>query len=110
MHRATHKESGFVVAVKIIPKMQSENQQEELKKEIGILKKCSHDCIVQYYGCCFTDDSLWVSSLIRFLPARRPLIQSHPIQILMDYCGIGSVMDILKARKPRALEENEVPK
>lgn len=29
-------------------------------------------------------------------------------QILMDYCGAGSVQDLLKARKPRTLEENEV--
>ena len=31
-----------------------------MKKEINILKKCSHDCIVQYFGCCFADDCLWV--------------------------------------------------
>lgn len=87
VHKATHKESGFVVAVKIIPQVQNVAAQEDMKKEINILKKCSHDCIVQYFGCCFADDCLW---------------------ILMDYCGAGSVQDLLKARKPRTLEENEI--
>lgn len=119
MHKATHKESGFVVAVKIIPQVQNVAAQEDMKKEINILKKCSHDCIVQYFGCCFADDCLWVrcsfhtcSALCLLLPfGLVPAIHTPNhirTQILMDYCGAGSVQDLLKARKPRTLEENEV--
>jgi hypothetical protein len=72
VHKATHKESGFVVAVKIIPQVQNVAAQEDMKKEINILKKCSHDCIVQYFGCCFADDCLWVRCSFHLLCSPSP--------------------------------------
>ena len=90
-----HKESGFVLAIKEISDI---DDDEELKKEIDILKTCRWVCacvcvcvrmfvravflmvnvparhanIVCYYGTCNTSSSLW---------------------ILMDYCGMVHLLD-----------------
>lgn len=79
-----HKETGFTLAVKVVQLSRSE--QDELKKEVDILKKCKEYNIVHYYGTCAKDDTLW---------------------ILMDYCSVGSVLDLMKTIK-RTLTEEEI--
>lgn len=54
------KGSGNVFAIKVITQLGGVEQQEELKKEIDILKKCTNKNIVSYYGCLTTDNALWV--------------------------------------------------
>ena len=48
---------------------------ENLKREISILKGCQNENIVQYYGSYFKDNSLW---------------------LIMEYCAIGSVIDLIR--------------
>lgn len=71
VYKAIHKDSQFVIALKTI---RLSNNQEDFKNEIEILKKCRHKNIVQLYGCCLKTDEVW---------------------ILMDYCGVGSVLDFM---------------
>jgi len=65
---------GFEVAVKIVSQT-NKRVQMELEKEIDVLKKCKHPNIVAYYGTYLKDDEVW---------------------IIMDYCGAGSLKDVLK--------------
>eukprot|EP01132_Coremiostelium_polycephalum_P000679 gene679-840_t len=69
--KALHRESHFTLAIKSIPIKES----AEIEKEITILKKCKSNSIVSYYGSCQQGDNLW---------------------ILMEYCSLGSVRDMLE--------------
>ena len=81
--KALHKETGNIVAVKILPVTQD---LESLKKEISILKECKSLYIVQYYGSYLKDNDLW---------------------LILEYCNPGSVSDIIKITK-RNLNETEI--
>ena len=76
--KAIHKESGFVLALKVIKMSTSKTKQEEILHEIEVLKKCANPNIVQYYGCFFLPEAL---------------------HILMDFCEMGSVLDMMKTLK-----------
>jgi len=78
--KALHKETGKIVAVKIIP---VSSDIESLKKEISILKQCKSPYIVQYYGSYMKDNDLW---------------------LILEYCNPGSVIDIIKVTK-KTLDE-----
>jgi serine/threonine protein kinase/N-acetylneuraminic acid mutarotase len=83
VYRAVHRETDTVMAIKELPNLAN---QEELQKEIDILKKCSHQNIVCYYGTCQLKNTLW---------------------ILMDFCDIGSVRDMIElCNKP--LKEDQI--
>eukprot|EP00002_Diphylleia_rotans_P027259 TRINITY_DN5460_c0_g1_i4.p1 TRINITY_DN5460_c0_g1~~TRINITY_DN5460_c0_g1_i4.p1 ORF type:complete len:593 (+),score=122.13 TRINITY_DN5460_c0_g1_i4:65-1843(+) len=74
VHRARHRENGFVLAIKSI-KIKGEEGLEEVRSEINILKKLKHPNIVSYYGCCtINQGELW---------------------IMMEYCNVGSVRDFM---------------
>jgi len=60
--------------VKIV-KAGNKQVQEDLQKEMEILKKARSENIVGYYG---------------------TILREHDTWILMDYCGVGSVKDIMK--------------
>lgn len=64
------------IAVKLML-VNNKQVEEEIRSEIDILKKLSHDNIVNYFGCYGPDNKgrLW---------------------ILMDYCQLGSVSDALE--------------
>ena len=79
--KGVHRESGFILAIKELDDI---DDDEELKKEIDILKTCRHPNIVCYYGTCNTSKNLW---------------------ILMDYCGMGSVRDMIEAREKVLVDE-----
>ena len=81
--KALHKETGNIVAVKILPVTQD---LESLKKEISILKECKSLYIVQYYGSYLKENDLW---------------------LILEYCNPGSVSDIIKITK-RTLNETEI--
>eukprot|EP01111_Echinosteliopsis_oligospora_P013831 TRINITY_DN5063_c0_g1_i1.p1 TRINITY_DN5063_c0_g1~~TRINITY_DN5063_c0_g1_i1.p1 ORF type:complete len:474 (+),score=105.95 TRINITY_DN5063_c0_g1_i1:316-1737(+) len=71
--KAVHKQTGAVVAVK---KVGIDNDLEDLLKEIDFMESCCDSpFIVKYYGKYFKDDELW---------------------IVMEFCGAGSVCDIMK--------------
>lgn len=79
--KANHRETGFVLAIKTV---QVGTEGEDIKKEIDILKKCRDDNIVNYYGCILQDTSIW---------------------ILMDFCGAGSILDVMKKNKKNLTED-----
>ncbi len=46
--------------VSLLNLLDAGDEQDMIKKEIDILKKCKHSNIVQFYGSCFKDGELWV--------------------------------------------------
>jgi len=74
--KATHRASGVTLAIKTCPNLG--HHKESIKKEIEILKKCSHPNIVRYFGCC-----------------EKGKEHRREFWILMDFCGLGSLADML---------------
>ncbi|XP_044027185.1 serine/threonine-protein kinase 3 isoform X1 [Siniperca chuatsi] len=81
--KAIHKESGQVVAIKQVP---VESDLQEIIKEISIMQQCDSPYVVKYYGSYFKNTDLW---------------------IVMEYCGAGSVSDIIRLRN-KTLTEDEI--
>lgn len=82
VYSATHKASNIQLAIKQV--LVSGSQKDDLRREIDILKKCKNKNIVQLYGCCIKDNYLW---------------------ILMEYCGLGSVLDVINTIKKTLTEQ-----
>ncbi|CAD7077080.1 unnamed protein product [Hermetia illucens] len=81
VYKALHKESSAVVAIKLVP---VESDLHEIIKEISIMQQCDSPYVVRYYGSYFKQYDLW---------------------ICMEYCGAGSVSDIMRLRKKTLTEE-----
>ncbi|KFR06701.1 Serine/threonine-protein kinase 4, partial [Nipponia nippon] len=79
--KAIHKETGQVVAIKQVP---VESDLQEIIKEISIMQQCDSPHVVKYYGSYFKNTDLW---------------------IVMEYCGAGSVSDIIRLRNKTLTEE-----
>ncbi|XP_011515550.2 serine/threonine-protein kinase 3 isoform X2 [Homo sapiens] len=79
--KAIHKESGQVVAIKQVP---VESDLQEIIKEISIMQQCDSPYVVKYYGSYFKNTDLW---------------------IVMEYCGAGSVSDIIRLRNKTLIED-----
>ncbi|CAN8021339.1 unnamed protein product, partial [Ixodes persulcatus] len=84
-----HTKTGQLAAIKIMDV--TEDEEEEIKLEINVLKKYSHHRnIATYYGAFIQksppgkDDKLW---------------------LVMEYCGAGSVTDLVKSTKGQSLKE-----
>uniref|UniRef100_A0A8C3VU60 non-specific serine/threonine protein kinase n=1 Tax=Catagonus wagneri TaxID=51154 RepID=A0A8C3VU60_9CETA len=74
VYKAIHKETGQIVAIKQVP---VESDLQEIIKEISIMQQCDSPHVVKYYGSYFKNTDLW---------------------IVMEYCGAGSVSDIIRLR------------
>uniref|UniRef100_A0A3B3ZY83 non-specific serine/threonine protein kinase n=1 Tax=Periophthalmus magnuspinnatus TaxID=409849 RepID=A0A3B3ZY83_9GOBI len=74
VHKAHYKETGEIVAIKQVP---VESDLQEIIKEISIMQQCNSPHVVRYYGSYFKNRELW---------------------IVMEYCGAGSVSDIIRIR------------
>ena len=81
---------GQLAAIKVMDV--TEDEEEEIKLEINVLKKYSHHRnIATYYGAFIKksppgkDDQLW---------------------LVMEYCGAGSVTDLVKSTKGQSLKED----
>lgn len=83
VYKALHKESGNVVAIKQVP---LDTDLHEIIKEISIMQQCDSPYVVKYYGSYFKNTDLW---------------------IIMEFCGAGSVSDIIRLRK-KTLTECEI--
>nr|CCX34980.1 Hippo [Blattella germanica] len=83
VYKALHKESGQVLAIKQAP---VDTDLQEIIKEISIMQQCDSPWVVKYYGSYFKNTDLW---------------------IVMEYCGAGSVSDIMRLRK-KTLTEDEI--
>lgn len=81
VYKALHKESSSIVAIKLVP---VESDLHEIIKEISIMQQCDSPYVVRYYGSYFKQYDLW---------------------ICMEYCGAGSVSDIMRLRKKTLTEE-----
>ena len=75
VYKALYLETGDIVAVKIIP-LADNNEIYSIQKEIRILRDCNHPNIVRYFGSWRAPEALWIA---------------------MEYCGGGSVSDIMQA-------------
>lgn len=53
VHKAVHLDSGFQLAIKVIPigEEMSPEARDEIRREIDILKSCRSPYIVSYFGC-----------------------------------------------------------
>lgn len=68
----------------------TEDEEEEIKLEINVLKKYScHRNIATYYGA--------------FIDKRPP---DDKLWLVMEYCGGGSVTDLIKSSKGQSLKED----
>lgn len=83
VYKAYHKESGNIVAVKVVP---ITSDIDSLRKEIQILKQCKCPHIVRYFGSYLKDNDLW---------------------LIIEYCNAGSVADLIKSTN-RTLNEFEI--
>uniref|UniRef100_A0A8C3AH28 non-specific serine/threonine protein kinase n=1 Tax=Cyclopterus lumpus TaxID=8103 RepID=A0A8C3AH28_CYCLU len=79
--KAHYKETGEIVAIKQVP---VESDLQEIIKEISIMQQCNSPHVVRYYGSYFKNSDLW---------------------IVMEYCGAGSVSDIIRLRNKTITEE-----
>ncbi|ESO06458.1 hypothetical protein HELRODRAFT_64347, partial [Helobdella robusta] len=79
--KAVHKETGQVLAIKQVP---VDTDLQEIIKEISIMQQCDSPYIVKYYGSYFKNSDLL---------------------IVMEYCGGGSVSDIMRIRRKTLTEE-----
>jgi len=82
--KAIHKETGFELAVKVVPTRPE--AKLALAKEVDVLKKCKNANILSYYGSVIKNNEVW---------------------ILMDCCGVGSVKDLMKITL-ETLEEEQI--
>ncbi|KAJ1367890.1 Serine/threonine-protein kinase cst-1 [Parelaphostrongylus tenuis] len=83
VHKAIHRESGHTLAIKKVP---VDTDLQEIIKEISIMQQCDSKYVVKYYGSYFKNSDLW---------------------IVMEYCGAGSVSDIMRLRR-KTLTEREM--
>uniref|UniRef100_A0A915D8F1 non-specific serine/threonine protein kinase n=1 Tax=Ditylenchus dipsaci TaxID=166011 RepID=A0A915D8F1_9BILA len=83
VHKALHKDSGHTLAIKKVP---VDTDLQEIIKEITIMQQCDSKYVVKYYGSYFKNSDLW---------------------IVMEYCGAGSVSDIMRLRR-KTLNEMEI--
>jgi len=90
VYKGRHTKTGQLAAIKVMDV--TEDEEEEIKLEINVLKKYSHHRnIATYYGAFIKksppgkDDQLW---------------------LVMEYCGAGSVTDLVKSIKAQSLKED----
>eukprot|EP01083_Nonionella_stella_P124980 377776_1 len=72
VYKALDKRDGELVAIKIMP---MEVQSGSIEKEIQALRSCKSPYVVQFRGSYKKDDNIWLA---------------------MEYCGAGSVLDIMR--------------
>lgn len=75
VHKGTYKATNHVVAIKKVP---LDTDLIEIIREIKVLGENDHPNVVRYYGSYLKADRLW---------------------IIMEYCGVGSVSDIMRLRR-----------
>ncbi|CAD5115083.1 DgyrCDS4096 [Dimorphilus gyrociliatus] len=83
VYKAEHIQSGQILAIKQVP---VDTDLAEIIKEISIMQQCDSPFIVKYYGSYFKNTDLW---------------------IVMEYCGAGSVSDLMRTRA-KTLKETEI--
>ncbi|KAL3847804.1 hypothetical protein ACJMK2_018698 [Sinanodonta woodiana] len=89
VYKGSHTKTGQLAAIKVMNV--TEEEEEEIKLEINVLKKFSHHRnIATYYG-----------AFIKKSPAGK----DDQLWLVMEFCGAGSVTDMVKATKGNSLKE-----
>ncbi|XP_052217159.1 mitogen-activated protein kinase kinase kinase kinase 4-like isoform X4 [Dreissena polymorpha] len=89
VYKGSHTKTGQLAAIKVMNV--TEEEEEEIKLEINVLKKYSHHRnIATYYG-----------AFIKKSPAGK----DDQLWLVMEYCGAGSITDLVKATKGNSLRE-----
>ncbi|XP_072837500.2 nik-related protein kinase isoform X1 [Pogona vitticeps] len=90
VYKGRHVKTGQLAAIKMMNV--TEEEEEEIKLEINMLKKYSHHRnIATYYG-----------AFVRKSPAG----QDDQLWLVMEYCGAGSVTDLVKKTKGNCFKED----
>ncbi|XP_014501207.1 germinal center kinase 1 isoform X2 [Vigna radiata var. radiata] len=79
VYKAFDKELNKEVAIKVIDLEESEDEIDDIQKEISVLSQCRCPYITEYYGSYLNQTKLW---------------------IIMEYMAGGSVADLLQAGNP----------
>ncbi|XP_057302221.1 misshapen-like kinase 1 [Hydractinia symbiolongicarpus] len=91
VYKGRHRRTGQLAAIKIMSV--TEDEEEEIKLEINVLRNHStHKNIAKYYGA--------------FIKKGAPNAQEDQLWLVMEFCGAGSVTDLVKATKARSLKED----
>ncbi|XP_055706716.1 serine/threonine-protein kinase mig-15 isoform X37 [Phlebotomus papatasi] len=89
VYKGRHTKTGQLAAIKVMDV--TEEEEQEIKLEINVLKKYSnHRNIATYYG-----------AFIKKSPAGK----DDQLWLVMEYCGAGSVTDLVKSTKGQSLKE-----
>ncbi|XP_061690071.1 misshapen-like kinase 1 isoform X3 [Syngnathoides biaculeatus] len=90
VYKGRHVKTGQMAAIKVMEV--TEEEEEEIKMEINMLKSYSHHRnIATYYGA---------------FVKKSPAGQDHQLWLVMEYCGAGSVTDLVKKTKGNCLKED----
>ncbi|XP_076878668.1 mitogen-activated protein kinase kinase kinase kinase 4 isoform X2 [Brachyhypopomus gauderio] len=90
VYKGRHVKTGQLAAIKVMDV--TEEEEDEIKLEINMLKTYSHHRnIATYYG-----------AFVRNSPAG----QDDQLWLVMEYCGAGSVTDLVKKTKGNCLKED----
>ncbi|MEQ2302000.1 hypothetical protein AMECASPLE_001892 [Ameca splendens] len=90
VYKGRHVKTGQLAAIKVMEV--TEEEEEEIKLEINMLKSYSHHRnIATYYGAFIRKGSAG---------------QDHQLWLVMEYCGAGSVTDLVKKTKGNCLKED----
>ncbi|XP_026135514.1 traf2 and NCK-interacting protein kinase-like isoform X1 [Carassius auratus] len=90
VYKGRHVKTGQLAAIKVMDV--TEDEEEEIKLEINMLKTHSHHRnIATYYGA---------------FVKKSPAAQDDQLWLVMEYCGAGSVTDLLKKTKGSCLKED----
>lgn len=73
VYKGVNRETGQIVAIKIIDLKETEDDIDDIQKEIKMLSQLDSEFITKYYGSYLQDSCLW---------------------IIMEYCGGGSALDL----------------
>uniref|UniRef100_A0A672I870 non-specific serine/threonine protein kinase n=1 Tax=Salarias fasciatus TaxID=181472 RepID=A0A672I870_SALFA len=89
VYKGRHVKTGQLAAIKVMDV--TGDEEEEIKAEINMLKKYSHHRnIATYYGA--------------FIKKNLPGIDDQ-LWLVMEFCGAGSVTDLIKNTKGNSLKE-----
>uniref|UniRef100_A0A8D3CZ85 non-specific serine/threonine protein kinase n=1 Tax=Scophthalmus maximus TaxID=52904 RepID=A0A8D3CZ85_SCOMX len=89
VYKGRHVKTGQLAAIKVMDV--TGDEEEEIKAEINMLKKYSHHRnIATYYGA--------------FIKKNPPGIDDQ-LWLVMEFCGAGSVTDLIKNTKGNSLKE-----
>ncbi len=87
------------------------NKEEYLAMEIGIMKTCQNPSIVRFIDSYRVDDVVWVQLQFHFA-AMWFLLAVHlrwaHLQVVMEYCGGGSLLEIVEIYDQFRLTERQV--